>query len=151
MLLMKPITFKQANDFIKQYHRHNTIVQGCKFCVSAVDENGVICGVAITGRPISRMLDDGYTCEIVRLCTNGTKNCCSKLYAACCRISREMGYRKCITYILMSESGASLAASGFKLVAENCGGYKWTGKRYQNKRQSERPAEYKKRYERILL
>ena len=150
MLLMKPVTFRQANEFIKQYHRHNTVSQGCKFCVSVVDENGVMRGVAIAGRPVSRHLDDGYTCEIVRLCTDGTKNCCSKLYAACCHIAREMGYRKMITYVLMSETGSSLLASGFTLVAENCGKEKWTGKRYSNKTQSIRPAECKKRYERIL-
>ena len=55
-----------------------------------------------------------------------------------------------ITYVLMSETGSSLVASGFTLVAENCGKEKWTGKRYSNKTQSIRPAECKKRYERML-
>lgn len=52
MLILKPITFRQANDFIRKFHRHNTVVQGCKFCISVVDEAGGIHGVAIAGRRI---------------------------------------------------------------------------------------------------
>ena len=40
MLILKPVTFKQANEFVKQYHRHNTVSQGCKFCVGVTDEGG---------------------------------------------------------------------------------------------------------------
>ena len=36
-----------------------------------------------------------------------------------------MGYKRVITYTLMSECGASLRASGFDLVAENVGGVSW--------------------------
>ena len=151
MLILKPVTFKQANEFVKQYHRHNTVSQGCKFCVGVTDEaGGELHGVAICGRPVARRLDDGYTCEIVRVCTDGTHNACSKLYGACCRIAKEMGYKKVITYILMSESGASVKAANFTLAAENCGGAKWTGKRYAGKEQNNRPTELKKRFEKIL-
>ncbi|MGT2493099.1 XF1762 family protein [Cupriavidus basilensis] len=40
------------------------------------------CGVAIVGRPVARALDDGWTLEVNRLCTDGTSNACSMLYAA---------------------------------------------------------------------
>ena len=94
-----PITLKQANAFVIQNHRHHSKVQGCKFCIGAVDDNGELRGVAITGRPVSRYLDDGTTAEITRLCTDGYRNACSFLYAACVRIAQEMGYKKVITYI----------------------------------------------------
>ena len=58
--------------------------------------------------PVSRYLDDGHTLEVNRLCTDGTKNACSFLYAAAWRAARAMGYRKIVTYILDTESGASL-------------------------------------------
>lgn len=49
-------------------------------------------GCAVCGRPVSRHYDNGLTCEINRLCTDGTYNACSMLYGACCRVAKEMGY-----------------------------------------------------------
>ena len=51
-----------------------------EFCIAAIDSEETILGVAIVGRPVSRRLDDGYTAEIVRTCTTGTKNVNSLLY-----------------------------------------------------------------------
>lgn len=122
-----PITLKQANAFVIQNHRHHGKVQGCKFCIGAVDDKGELRGVAITGRPVSRYLDDGTTAEITRLCTDGYRNACSFLYAACVRIAKEMGYKKVITYILITENGASLKAAGW-LEQGICGGGNWNVK-----------------------
>lgn len=126
-LELVPITLKEANSFIEQHHRHHKAVVGHKFSVAASDE-GKIVGVVIVGRPVSRYLDDGWTLEVNRLCTDGTKNACSFLYSAAWRVARNMGYKKLITYILKSENGVSLKASGWKCVGE-AGGLKWTGKR----------------------
>lgn len=98
------------------------------------------------GRPVSRYLDDGLTCEINRVCTDGTHNACSMLYGACCRVAKAMGYKKIITYTLMSENGASLRASNFTDTGE-AGGTHWTGER---NRGQEIPCEMKRRWERIL-
>lgn len=122
-----PITLKQANAFVIQNHRHHGKVQGCKFCIGAVDNNGELRGVAITGRPVSRYLDNGTTAEITRLCTDGYRNACSFLYAACVRVAKEMGYKKIITYILETENGASLKAAGW-LEQGICGGGNWNVK-----------------------
>lgn len=122
-----PLTLKCANDFVIQNHRHHGKVQGCKFCIGAVDEKGKLRGVAITGRPVSRYLDNGTTAEITRLCTDGFKNACSFLYAACPRIAKEMGYTKIITYILITENGASLKAAGWSEQGV-CGGRNWNVK-----------------------
>lgn len=122
-----PLTLKCANDFVIQNHRHHGKVQGCKFCIGAVDEKGKLRGVAIVGRPVSRHLDNGTTAEITRLCTDGFKNACSFLYAACARIAKEMGYTKIITYILITENGASLKAAGWSEQGV-CGGGNWNVK-----------------------
>ena len=76
----------------------------------------------------SLLLDDGWTLEVNRLCTDGTRNACSMLYAAAWRAARAMGYKRIVTYILESENGASLRASGWKCVGQ-AGGLRWTGKR----------------------
>ena len=103
-------------------------------------------GCAVCGRPVSRHLDDGLTCEVNRLCTDGTRNACSMLYGACCRVAKAMGYRKVITYILQSEDGASLKASNFTCEGE-AGGVKWTGER---DRGQDLPREMKTRWVKIL-
>lgn len=120
-----PITFRTACSFIKKHHRHNSPTVGCKYCIG-LEQYGKLIGVAVCGRPVSRHYDNGETCEINRLCTIGTKNACSKLYGACCRIAKEMGYKKVITYTLQSEPGTSLRASNF--ICEGiAGGTHWTG------------------------
>lgn len=124
---IRPITFKTACEFISKHHRHHKPTVGCKFSIGLFDESNMV-GCAVCGRPVSRYLDDGLTCEINRLCTDGTYNACSMLYGACCRVAKEMGYKKVITYILESEGGASLRASNFKYDGV-AGGTHWTGKR----------------------
>ena len=127
MLIIKPIHLAAAQTFVKKYHRHNIPPVGGKFAVSCYDGDRM-CGVAICGRPVARHLDDGETLEIYRNCTDGTRNVCSKLYGACQRIARDMGYKRVITYTLESETGASLRAANFKSCG-NAGGKEWTGSR----------------------
>ena len=137
-----PITFREASEYINQYHRHHNATVGCKFCISVVDDDGQLRGVAVCGRPVSRKLDDGFTLEINRVCTDGARNACSMLYGACVRIAKAMGYRKVITYTLQSEDGASLKASNF-ICEGKAGGTHWTGSR---NRGQNIPAELKNRW-----
>ena len=111
-----PITLKKANIFVKKYHRHNLPVTGARFAIAAL-KDGRIAGVGIAGRPVARLLDDGKTLEILRVCTDGTKNANSFLYSRIRRIAQLMGYKKVITYTLRSESGASLRALDAKIEA----------------------------------
>ena len=145
MLDVRPITFRQACDFITEHHRHHRPTVGCKFSVGLFDGENMV-GCAVCGRPVSRHLDDGLTCEINRLCTDGTRNACSMLYGACCRVAKAMGYKKIITYILQSENGASLKASNFSCDGE-AGGVHWTGER---DRGQDIPAEMKTRWSKEL-
>lgn len=130
MLMIKPIHLSAAKEYVGKHHRHNIPPIGGKFAVSCFDDDKM-CGVAICGRPIARHSDDGETLEIYRNCTDGTRNACSKLYGACLRIAKDMGYERVITYTLMSENGASLKASNFTDCGK-AGGKEWTGKRKRN-------------------
>lgn len=76
-----PMTLKEANAYVEQHHRHHKPVTGHKFSIGCSDGEKIV-GVAIVGRPVSRHLDDGWTLEVNRLCTDGTHNACSMLYAA---------------------------------------------------------------------
>ena len=84
-LHLVPVTFAEACGFTAMWHRHHAPPTGMKFTVGAADETGALVGVAITGRPVARHLDDGATLEVTRVATDGTANACSMLYAACWR------------------------------------------------------------------
>jgi len=142
---IRPISYRTASEYINKYHRHHKAPQGQKFAIG-IYQDDVLHGVATAGRPVSRKLDDGTTCEITRVCTDGTNNACSMLYGACCRIDKAMGYSRIITYTLISENGASLKASNFTNDGE-AGGTHWTGER---DRGQQIPNEMKTRWIRYL-
>lgn len=116
-----PISYKAACEFVSRYHRHHKPPQGYKYAIATAIDN-IVVGVVIVGRPVSRVLDDGCTLEVTRCCTDGTKNACSMLYATAWRAAKAMGYKKLITYILNTEPGTSLKASGWKCLGRAGGG-----------------------------
>lgn len=142
-----PLELADANKFVQELHRHHDPVYRDKFRIGAVVD-GELVGVVQVGRPVSRNLDDGKTVEVVRLCTDGTKDICSFLYAKAARIAKEMGYSKIITYILDSESGVSLKAAGWKQEAVTKGG-EWNRK--SRPRSTTAPTVPKKRFGKILI
>ncbi len=85
------VTWRDACAFVAMWHRHHTPPAGCKFCIGAASDTGVLIGVAITGRPVARHLDDGTTLEVTRVATDCTANACSLLYAACWRAAKALG------------------------------------------------------------
>ena len=116
-----PVTLAYANAFVSVHHRHHKKVVGHKFSIGAEHEGRTV-GVVIVGRPVSRMRDDGVTLEVTRLCTDGTRNACSFLYGAAARAAFALGYQRIGTYTLPEEGGASLRATGWKLIGERGGG-----------------------------
>jgi hypothetical protein len=142
-LHLVPVTLREACAFVEQHHRHHKPPQGALFAIGCGAEE--IVGVAIVGRPVARMSDDGWTAEVTRLCTLGTRNACSMLYQASWRAARAMGYQKLITYTLPEEGGASLRAAGWKLIGE-AGGGSWS--RGSRPRVDEHPTQEKFRWER---
>jgi hypothetical protein len=120
-LSVVPITFAEAAAFVAQHHRHHPPSVGHKFSVAVADEHNAVRGVAIVGRPVARGNDDGWTLEVTRVATDGARNACSMLYAACWRVARALGWRKLITYTLMTEPGTSLRAAGWRVIGEVTG------------------------------
>ena len=153
---IRDITLREANAFVEAYHRHHGRVVGHKWSLAAY-KDGRLCAVAIVGRPTGRFLDDGNTLEVTRLCSDGTRNACSALYAACARKARREGYGKIITFTLQSEPGTSLRAAGWELEAKKAGKPNWNRQRYAAKPEQltlfparKPPAEYKKRWAKRL-
>jgi hypothetical protein len=121
-----PTTLAEANAFVTEHHRHHKPVIGHKASIAASND-GVVVGVAILSRPVARHADDGWTVEITRLCTDGTRNAASFLLGASRRLGFALGYMRVITYTLSEEGGASLRGAGFRVLGE-AGGGSWSRK-----------------------
>lgn len=146
-LRVVPCDLKEANDFVGRMHRHHDKVTGHKFSLAVLDAAGLVRGAAIVGRPVARKLDDGWTAEVTRVVTDGCPNACSALYGACWRVAREMGFRRALTYILASEPGTSLVASGWRQSDEDAGGGTWDRPNTGRRRTDTHPTGSKKRWE----
>ena len=118
----RPVTLRQARDFVGEHHRHHYAPQGGQFAVALMRGPDLV-GVAIAGRPVARGLDDGLTLEVTRLCVvAGVPNGCSRLYSRMRRIGQAMGYQRIITYTLSTEPGTSLRAAGWTEDGRTTGG-----------------------------
>ena len=153
---IRQISLSEANAYVELHHRHHGMATGHKWSIGAF-KDGKLCGVAIVGRPTGRYLDDGKTLEVTRLCTDGTRNACSCLYAAAARRAKREGYSRIITFILQSEPGTSLRAAGWELEAAKAGKPRWNAQRYEGRPKQMSlfpkkapPAEYKQRWGKAL-
>ena len=72
-LRIVPVDLKTAREFVAVHHRHNDPPIGHKFSLGVADGNQLV-GVAIVGRPVSRVIQsEGYTLEVIRTATDGTR------------------------------------------------------------------------------
>lgn len=142
-LSLVPMPRDEANAFIAQHHRHHGRVAGHLFAIGAAVEERVV-AVAVIGRPVSRALQDGWTAEVTRVASDGTRNACSFLYGAAWRAAKAIGYRRLVTYTLPEESGASLRGAGWRLIGEAGGG---TWQRRGRPRVDKHPLQKKLRWE----
>jgi len=117
-LRLVPIEWEHLRAFVEDWHRHNKPPQGWKFGVGAAVGDVLLVGVASVGRTVAPGFKDGMTLEVTRVATDGTRNANSLLYGATWRAAKAMGYRRLITYTQADESGASLRAAGWRVVAE---------------------------------
>lgn len=145
-LTVIPLELREANELVGSFHRHHKPCQGHRFSIGVVDDNGMLRGAAIVGRPVARL--SGHpkaVLEVTRLVTDGTPNACSMLYAAAARVGKHLGYEKIQTYILQSELGTTLKAAGWVLEAGATGGGQW--KHTDGKpRRTDQPTEPKARW-----
>lgn len=148
-LTIVPIELSEANALVKRWHRHHKEAQGHRFSIGVYDtKKQELVGAAIVGRPVARLVNWRTTVEVVRLVSDGTKNACSILYAASARVAKELGYEKIQTYILDTEAGTSLLASGW--VCENKsagGGHGWHSR---SGRRDDQPENTKQRWVKVL-
>ncbi len=122
-LLLHPLSLSEAMEFVRCHHRHHGSPVGGLFAIGVAKEGEEEpCGVVIVGRPVARLLDNGWTVEITRCCTDGTRNACSILYGAARRAAFALGYQRVVTYTLESEPGTSLRAAGYKFTKRTKGG-----------------------------
>lgn len=147
-MIIRPLTLSQANDLVSKLHRHHKPARGHRFSMGLFEGDKLV-GAAIVGRPVSRGCDPYLTVEVTRLVTDGTPNACSMLYGAAARVAKAMGFTKIQTYILASEPGTSLKASGWTKVAETSGG-NWNCRTRKNRR-TDQPQEKKHRWEKRFL
>lgn len=112
-----PVTFADACAFVDMWHRHNKPPRGHKFSIGAAVDSKLV-GVAMIGRPVARHFDDGLTLEVTRTATDGTPNVNSLLYGAAWRAAKALGYQRLVTYTQADETGTSLRAAGWRVVAE---------------------------------
>jgi hypothetical protein len=116
-LHLVPVSQATAKDCVTRWHRHNAAPSGDVIRVGAATEDGVLVAVGMAGRPVARAYDDGTTLEVTRVSSDGTRNATSMLYAALTRAAFALGYQRIITYTQADESGASLRAAGWKVIA----------------------------------
>ena len=116
-LRLVPVSRSQAQAFVAMWHRHHQPPIGHKFSIGAAVDDKLV-GVAMVGRPVARAFDDGLTLEVNRTATDGTRNANSLLYGAAWRAAKALGYRRLITYTQAEESGSSLRAAGWTVVAQ---------------------------------
>lgn len=139
-LRIVPCTIKDAKRFVAAWHRHHPRTSGAVFALGIASDEDVLVGVALVGRPVAAAFQDGMTLEVNRSCTDSTEHANSMIYGAAWRAAKALGYRRLITYtqgvapevaaaeLILAlwwgrrfrpgESGASLRAAGWRVVAE---------------------------------
>jgi hypothetical protein len=125
-LHLVPVSFADACGFVTMWHRHHVPPRFHKFSIGVADESNRLVGVAMVSIPVARAFNDGLTLEVQRTATDGTKNANSMLYAAAWRATKALRFGRLVTYTMGSETGASLRAAGWRVVAERKAHKGWT-------------------------
>ena len=120
-MFVRAIELSEANALVASLHRHHKPAVGHRFSMGAFDGEKLV-GAVIVGRPVARNTDQRRCLEVTRLVTDGTKNACSALYAAAARAGQALGYQRIQTFILETEPGTSLTASGWAREGLSPGG-----------------------------
>lgn len=140
------VELSEANAFVAALHRHHKPVVGHRFSIG-VKCGETLVGCVIVGRPVARQSDQKNIAEVTRLVTDGTKNACSFLYAQAARAARELGFERIQTFVLPSESGVSLRASGWECLGTTKVGSWQT----RPGRRTDQPQEQKVKWEKRLI
>lgn len=110
--VIRPISRNAAKAYLLRVHRHQPRLTAGWLFGCGLYRDDLLLGVACAGRPC-RSLQDGLTCEISRVATEGEADACSRLYGALCRAAKALGYTRIVTYTRMDERGSACRAAGF--------------------------------------
>ncbi len=124
---IRPVTLKEAREFVATHHEHNAPPVSWKYG-GAIYNGFQRIGVVMVGRPVARMLDATTIVEANRVCVRRDLpavlrwNACSQLYGWAARQAKTRGFKKIITYTLEDELGTTLRAAGWIPEAKTRGG-----------------------------
>lgn len=139
------VELKDANEFVSSMHRHHKPVVGHRFSIG-VEHQGKLVGCVIVGRPVARQTNQKTTAEVTRLVTDGTPNACSFLYGQAARAAKELGFESIQTFILPTEPGTSLKASGWVRLGSTKAGSWHT----RDNRRTDQPECQKVKWQKLL-
>jgi len=123
-LQVRPISFRDAAQFVGRHHSHSRPPLTWRFGFGVWNGRALLMGVAMIGNPVARALMGRNLVEVLRLCVRRDTEpmlrdgCCSKLYAAAARHAEHAGFSRIITYTTILEDGASVRAAGWVRDAE---------------------------------
>lgn len=130
---VRPCSKSDADAFIARVHSHHGPPLQAVFRIGAYLGDD-LCGVVVVERPKARVLDDGWTLEVSRLCCPGTpetKGLASDLLGRAWRAAHAMGVSTLVSYTRVDESGTCYAAAGWWPVARVTGREWVTGNKSQ--------------------
>ena len=126
---LRPVGLSAAVAMVGRWHRHLPRCAGGLAAVEVVGSAGWPVGVAIVGRPSSRVLAGRGWVEVVRVALaplgGGPLDCPWGAASACYQWAEAWawwGGRPVLTYTLGEESGGSLRAAGWREAGQTRGG-----------------------------
>ena len=122
--LAVPVSRADARAFVTRHHSHHWAPNTWLLSVGVEFGGSLVC-VATLELPKARMLCNGTTAEISRVCSDGTtKNAATVAIGALSRAALALGYRRLVSYLLLGERGTSYRAANWHPAAISAGG-KW--------------------------
>ena len=71
-LCVVPVSLRDACGFVQMRHRHRDLPAECKSRIGVADDQDMLRGVVVIGRPVAGLLDDGPPPEVTWTATDGT-------------------------------------------------------------------------------
>lgn len=123
-LRVHPCGIAEARQWVERHHSHHHAPRGGLLAVAVHRGDQRVC-VAIAGRPVARLLDDGRTAEVTRVASLGgddARHAASMALGSIVRALRAVGYDRFVSYTILGECGTSYRAAGWHPTAITRGG-----------------------------
>ena len=116
--MIRPITRKDARALVAKWHSHHTAHVGETLSLGWHD-GGSWLACVVMGRPSSRLLDNGHTWEVTRLCVgpDAPRFAASRLLGAASRAAEACGVTRLVSYTRRDERGTCYLAAGWHPTA----------------------------------